>query len=181
MKKLFSIILALSMTVALLCNPALALTPAGEREAKDSPNQQNTVDVKIQMDPNGVVHKYCIDIEYTENMVFTYDEGGGTWDPNDYEYKDRRASRWIGEGEITIINHSDRSVHYDITPENVSRNYGDLTVHVSHPTDTTIGACSPGTEDGSMKAKATITVSGDPNENLTSTPVVLGQVRIVIS
>lgn len=181
MKKLFSIILALSMTVALLCNPALALTPVGEREGKDSPNQENTVDVKIQMDPNGVVHKYCIDIEYTENMVFTYDEGVGTWDPNDYVYKDRREPGWSGAGEITIINHSDRSVNYNITPANVSRNYGDLTVHVSHPADTTIGACRPGIADGSMKAKATITVSGAPNENLTSIPVVLGQVKIVIS
>ena len=175
MKKFLSLVLALSMTTALLCGPA-----AAARVGKDSPDQSVTQDVNIQMDPDGIVHKYCIDIEFSNPLLFTYDEGVGTWDPEEYEYTGSRTAGWSGNGDVKITNHSDMDVKYVVTSQEVVATYGNLTIDIANNTGI-IGACAPGTAVGSKNATAVVGVSGVPNSALTSNAVKLGEVKVVIS
>ena len=175
MKKFLSLVLALSMTAALLCGPAMAA-----RVGKDSPDQSVTQDVNIQLDPNGIIHKYCIDIDFANPLLFTYDEGVGTWDPEEYEYTDSRSAGWSGDGDIKITNHSDMDVKYVVTSQEVVSTYGDLTIDIANNTGI-IDACAPGTVVGSKNATAVVGVSGVPNNALTSSAVKLGEVKVVIS
>lgn len=175
MKKFFSLILALVMTASLLCSPAMAA-----RVGTDSPNSTSTADVNIKMDPNGIIHKYCIDIDFPDEIVFTYDEGKGTWDPEDYEYEGGRNAGWSGDGDVKITNHSDMPVKYDVTPENVVNTYGELQITIGNDTGV-IDACTPNTPVGSKNATAVIGIAGVPNSALTSTAVKLGVVQVVIS
>ena len=178
MKKSLSIILALSMTVALLCNPAMA-----ERVGKDTPDTTSTMDVTINLDPGDLTHKYYIDIEFGA-LEFTFAEGDKTWDPEKYDYnKTSSDGGWSGDGRIKIVNHSDERVKYVISPQNVVDTYGELAVTVDGSTSTTgtIDGCTPGIADGSMNASATVGVSGTPDSSLTATSVKLGEVQVVIS
>lgn len=175
MKKFLSLVLALAMTASLLCSPVLAV-----REGKDSPNQQSTVDVNIKLDPGGIVHKYCIDIEFPDPIVFTYDEAVGTWDPEEYQYTGGGTAGWSGNGDIKITNHSDMDVKYVVTSKDVVNTYGDLTINIANNTGI-IGGCTPGTAVGSKNATAVISISGTPNSALTAAAVKLGVVEVTIS
>ena len=175
MKKFFSLVLALAMTATLLCSPVLAA-----RTGSDSPDQSVTQDVKIKLDPNGIIHKYCIDIDFPAEILFTYDEGVGTWDPEKYAYDGSRSAGWSGNGDIKITNHSDMPVKYTVTSQEVVNTYGDLTINIANNTGS-INACTVGTEVGSKNATAVVGVNGEPNSALTSSAVKLGEVKVVIA
>lgn len=178
MKKFFSLILVLAMTASLLCSPVLA----ADRVGKDSPNQSTTANVNIKLDPDGLIHKYCIDIEFANPMLFSYDEGIGTWDPEKYAYTGGGTAGWTAEtsNTIKIVNHSDMPVKYDVTPENVVETYGDLDITIEGSTGT-IDGCNPNTPVGSKNASAEVGIDGEPDNDLTETSVKLGEVLIVIS
>ena len=174
MKKTLSIILALSMTVALLCNPALAT-----RVGQDTPNTTATMDVNIKLESD-VEHKYYIDIDFGA-LEFTFAEGEKTWDPEKYDYDKTSADGgWSGDGNIKIVNHSDEAVKYDISVQNVVDTYGRLSVSVAGETGT-IDGCVPGMTVGDRNASATVSVSGTPDDSLTASVKKLGEVTVVIS
>ena len=175
MKKVLSFVLALVMMTTLLCSPALAA-----RVGTDSPDQTTVQDIKIKLDPAGIVHKYCIDIEFPDPLVFTYSEEGGTWDPEEYNYVGGGVAGWSGNGNIKITNHSDMPVEYVVSTQDVVATYGALTVNVANGTGE-IERCTVGTAVGSKNATAVLSISGPPNSALTTTAVKLGEVKVVIS
>ena len=174
MKKLFSIILALSMTVTLLCNPALAA-----REAKDDPDFGSEIAVQIKFDDGNLNHKYSLSIEF-EDMKFTYHEGERTWNPNDYNYDtDDADGQWVGNGGITMINHSDQAVRYTVTAQRTVDTYGDLSIEVDANTRTdVIAACEVGATSG-VPASTSVSVSGTPSRTLSQNEFVpVGKVTV---
>lgn len=175
MKKILSFVLALVMMTTLLCSPAMAA-----RVGTDSPDQTMTQDIKIQLDPGGIVHKYCNDIEFPDPIVFTYDEAVGIWDPEKYAYTGGGSAGWSGNGDIKITNHSDMPVKYVVSTQDVVATYGALTVNVANGNGL-IEGCTVGTAVGSKNATAVLSISGTPNNALTTSAVKLGEVKVVIS
>ena len=174
MKKHLSIILALSMTVALLCNPALAA-----RVAKDEPDFGSEMDVQIKFDDGNLNHKYSLSIEFGD-MKFTYYEGERTWNPDDYNYDtDDTNGRWEGNGGITMINHSDLPVRYTVTAQRTVDTYGELSIKVDENTSTgVIDACQVGATSG-VPASTSVSVSGTPRRTLSQNDfVTVGKVIV---
>ena len=175
MKKPFSIILALSMTVALLCNPALA----ADRVGRDSPEGfGSTTEVRIKQEEGTVHHKYNVDIIF-QTMEFTYTAADKTWNPNTYAYdKDANADGSWGESKsIQIVNHSDLGIRYEITCTEEIRDYGTLEVVVETPDGTVAGCVSART---AQQASPTVSIDGAPNGNLGSSYVKLNEIKVAI-
>ena len=176
MKKLLSIALALALAVSLFCAPASAA-----RVGTDSPDSSTNYDVSIKLEEGTVIHKYYVDIEYPTSLVFTYTKGGDTWDPDSYTYTEGAAGSWSDAATFKIVNHSDQPIQYVATANVTDDSYGaDLSINVGSGS-ANIAACQVGDTDGSRFGTFTVGVSGTPNDALTSTPVELGFVNIVIS
>ena len=175
MKKLFSIILTLSMTVALLCNPALA----ADRVGYDSPDGLgSTTEVRIKQEGGTVNHRYNVDIIF-QTMEFTYTAADKTWNPNTYEY-DKDSNAVVGWGEsksIRIVNHSDLGISYEITCTEEINDYGPLEVVVADPNGTVAGCVNART---AQQASTTVSIDGAPNGNLGSSYVKLNEIKVAI-
>ena len=156
MKKIFSMGLALSMAVALLCNPVMA-----ERQGKDTPDFGASADVKIMFDPGDLVNKYYLDVEF-ENMKFVYHEGSRDWDPEKHEYDNIVDGAWEGNGGLTMVNHSDQAVKYSVTGELTVETYGRLSIVVDEATKSgIIAACAEGAQNG-VSASTEVSGEGKP-------------------
>lgn len=174
MKKIFAIVLCV---VFCLCMAVPAFAADGEPEAT-YPGQTGGADVKITI-TGEVVHVYLVDIEFND-ITFVYNSDGYKWNPNDYQYEHNTNGTWTGEGNLKIINHSDKPVTYKVETANVSTAYGPLSINLAGSTDGTIDACTVGTTKGSKNAVATYTVSGTPT--VTSiTAQKLGEIKVTIS
>ena len=179
MKKPFSIILALSMTVALLCNPALAALDAPSAGADTPDGFSQSVDVKIQQVGGETIHKYSADVEFGD-MVFTYRADNKQWVPDEQQYKtiSNGSVGWSGNGTLILYNHSDLAIDYTITPVTMNDDYGDLTIETTNGSGR-IDKCNVGDDLWKHSASATISIEGTPSG--LSAQVLLGQVNVVFS
>lgn len=168
-------ILALVMSLAICFCCSLTLFAAGTPEANYN-GQTNRADVNVSI--NGeVTHVYLVDIEFTAG-TFTY-LTGSKWNPETYRYEPISTPEWSGDGKVKIINHSDLSVNYSVTSENVTNAYGPLQIEVAGGTGT-IEKCSVGDVKGSHNAEITYGVSGVPTQS-ELTNVKLGEIVVKIT
>ena len=172
MKKIISLALAIVMLACLLCMPAYA-----ERTGSDSPDQSVNAEVQVRVDEDDLLHKYSVDIDYADVMVFTYTKGG-TWDPEKYTYNDA-TGEWDSK-TVKVTNHSDMPIKYTATATVSVSTYGNLDILISNSTGT-VAACYPGVVLGSKFAEMVLTIGGVPNDNLGETPVKLGNLTIAIT
>lgn len=179
MKKLFSIILALSMTVALLCNPALAALEDPSDGADNLEGFSQSVEVQIKQVGGETIHKYSADVEYGD-MVFTYRADNKQWVPDEQQYEtiSNGSVGWSGNGTLILYNHSDLAIDYTITPVITNDDHRNLTIKTDNDSGR-IAKCNVNDELWSHFASATISIEGVPSG--LSTQVVLGQVNVVFS
>lgn len=172
MKRIIGLFVAAIMLASVLCMPAYA-TNAGS----DSPDQSVQAEVQVRVDENELIHKYSVDIDYADVIVFTYTKEG-VWNPEKYDY----IESW-GEWDsytVKVTNHSDMPIKYTTTATVSSSAYGDLDIAMEGSTGT-IAACYPGIAQGSRFAEIELTISGVPNDSLGETPVKLGNITISIT
>ena len=172
MKRTMSLVMAIVMLACLLCMPAYA-----ERTGSDTPNQSVDAEVQVRVNENDIVHKYSVDIDYADVMVFTYTKTG-TWDPDAYTYSNVSGS-W-DKKEVKVTNHSDMPIKYTAVAEATVTTYGELDIVVSNASGT-IDACYPGIVQGSRNVEMELTISGTPNDKLGTTAVKLGNLTISIT
>jgi len=177
MKKYLSLILVMALLSSRLC-----MGVSAARVGTDDPSSNTSVDVNIKMDDSGLQHKYCVEIEF-QNMLFVYTLGNSTWDPEKYDYTEGTTEdRWVPETSATIkiTNHSDLPIKYELSDVNTVSTYGNLSVNFSSESGN-IGGCTPGMNPGDMFATSDVSLSGVPNDNLTSNEVKLANIKLVIS
>ena len=170
MKRIISLFLALVMISSAMCMFAYA-----ETFTYDDLDESTEVDVQIKANEGGLVHKYSFDIEYPDDMVFTYSRTSSTWDPKEYAYT-------AGEGiwdskKIKITNHSDLPIKYAATASVSTSKYGPLGITFTGETGE-IAACQPGMDRGELNATIGLTISGTPDDDLKETAVTLGKITI---
>ena len=168
-------ILAIALCVVLCFCMAVPAFAAGTPEAEYT-GETKGEDVKITISGD-VIHVYLVDIEFT-NPTFTY-SSGSKWNPENYQYEPSKTATWMGEGTVTIKNHSDREVKYTVAEANVVDTYGPLNIVVANGTGT-IEQCNVGDVRGSHKASATFTVTGTPTV-AEITAQKLGEITVTIT
>ena len=168
-------ILAAALCVALCICMALPTFAAGTVEAEYT-GQNAGEDVKVTISGD-VVHVYLVDIEFT-NPTFTY-SSGSKWNPDTYQYEPSTAAKWMGEGTVKIINHSDRKVDYNVEKANVVNTFGPLDIEVTGATGT-IEKCEVGMTRGQQNATATFKVTGTPTV-AEITAQKLGEIKVTIT
>ena len=174
MKKLLATVLAATMLMSLCFNSALAANGV------DDPTSNTNVPVEITMDMD-TIHKYLVDIDYPEPMIFTY-SSAVEWDPDSYSYEEKEsadANGWSAPQSIRVTNHSDMPIFYSVGASVTNQNYGDLGIVVEGGAGM-ISACTPGMTIGSMFAEFSIGVTGVPSEALNGKQVTLGAIDIAI-
>ena len=175
MKRLLATALATLMLASLCCTSALAVTGV------DDPTSNTEVPVQITMDMD-TDHKYFVDIDYPDPMVFTY-SSSVQWDPESYSYVGAESADvpagWSAPQTIRITNHSDMPINYAATAAVTNRNYGDLGIDIQSGSGN-IAACAPGTVRGTQFAEFSIGITGVPSESLDGKQVTLGSIDIAI-
>ena len=174
MKKLLATALTALMLMSLCCTSALAANGV------DDPTSNTQVPVEITMDLD-MAHKYLVDIDYPQPLVFTY-SSAVQWNPDSYSYVGKENAApdgWSDPQSIRITNHSDLSIKYTATASVTNQNYGTLGIDVQGGTGS-IAACTPGIAVGSKFAEFTIGITGVPSSSLDGKQVTLGSVDIAI-
>lgn len=170
MKRIISLFLALAMISSAMCMFAYADT-----FTYDDLDESTEVDVQIKANEGALVHMYSFDIDYPDDMVFTYSRTSSTWDPKEYAYT---AGEGIWESKnIKITNHSDLPIKYSANAQVSTSAYGSLGISMTGK-DGQIAACQPGMTHGELNATIGLTISGKPNDNLKDTAVKLGKIVI---
>ena len=134
MKKIISIFVAEMMVVSLFSVSAGAIdiddrsengTLEGAEKDKFGGSTSADVLIKIGDDYN---HRYAVDITFSA-PVFT-PSSNAIWDASKHQYYHDEDLEWIGEGEVSIKNHSDMAITYAATAEidNAAAQYGDLAI-----------------------------------------------------
>ena len=125
MKKIVSVFLIIALAVSLFAYSVGAVDVGGS----------SSTDVYIKLD-GMVTNKYSIDITFGD-MVFVYG-ANSVWDTELHDYVVSPEAEWnpetTGGNLVTITNHSDLPISYATSFEDVSRNYGNLTLSASAPT-----------------------------------------------
>lgn len=155
MKKLLCFVLIAVLALSL----GISVSAANGTPENAYTGQTSNADVKISI-TGDVIHVYYVEIEFTQNPVFTY-SSGSKWNPDTYQYEPNAQATWMGEGSVKVTNHSDLPVTYKVEAQNVVNTYGPLQIDVTNG-DGTIEKCEVGTARGSKNAIATFTVSGTP-------------------
>lgn len=135
MKKIISILVAAMMLVSLFVVPAFA----ADKTIIDADSSNNTYEgatkntfggstfAEVQIQINGDVnHRYAVDITF-DAQIFTLSTGA-TWHPERHEYLHDLPVTWIGEGTVTVENHSDRPITYEATAAVTTDEYGPLSI-----------------------------------------------------
>ena len=175
MKRMLATALAVLMLMSLCCTSALAVAGV------DDPTSNTQVPVEVTMDLD-TTHKYFVDIDYPQPLVFSYNSSV-EWDPEEYSYVGRETADmpngWSDPQTIRITNHSDLPIRYSVAASVTNRNYGDLGIDVEGGSGS-IAACAPGTVLGSKFAEFTIGITGVPSNSLDGMQVTLGAIDIAI-
>ena len=170
MKRIISLFLALVMISSAMCMSSYA----GNVTYTDL-DESTEVEVQIKANEGALVHMYSFDIDYPDDMVFTYSRTRSTWDPQKYAYT---AGEGIWDSKnIKITNNSDLPIKYSANAQVSTSAYGSLSITMTGK-DGQIAACYPGMTPGEHNATIGLTISGTPDDNLKDTAVTLGKITI---
>lgn len=176
MKKVLSFVMALAMTATLLCTSAFA-------EKVDVPvgGVSSKTEVQINQVGGTLVHKYSVDIDF-QTMQFTYHKTGDTvWNPDTHQYDRAEGGAGVGWSEdknVTIRNHSDLPIKFNVTSGNQDNQYGELTVAIADGSGQ-IELCPVG--GPAPEKTATVGIEGIPNSTLGETMVYLSELLVKIT
>ncbi len=111
MKKLFAILLAVTMLITVSAAASAATIETGD--GNDSVEVNATYVQGV-----GRTSVYKVDITWG-SMAFTYSEASdGTWDPETHTYNGKTEGGWSWEdnaNKITVVNHSNEAIHATLT------------------------------------------------------------------
>ncbi len=168
MKKLITVALALTLC---LCMGTTALA-AGLGE-------QDPIDVKAKYnDATATPTVYSVDLKW-DDMTFTYNASGTrTWDPATHTYTDNTTAGWNKTtAEVTATNHSNADVNVTMTYE-ATGDYGVAGILDNAKFSLTAGV--EGEYANAASDKATLTISGTPNDTVTAEGVTVGTITVTI-
>ena len=126
MKKIISLILALTMILALAVSASASTIPNDGTKKLNSTNNTASSDIKINVSvaTNPV---YNVDVAW-DKVEFTYNFNAGVWDVENHVYNSADTA-WNNEtGKITLKNHSNDAVNYTIHIENSAADGGDAAI-----------------------------------------------------
>ena len=136
MKRIIGLFVAAIMLASVLCMPAYA-TNAGS----DSPDQSVQAEVQVRVDENELIHKYSVDIDYADVIVFTYTKEGKILKPDNvshpllsesmltYEWYKDGVATGDGAPELRLINVTDSGLY----ALRLSLSHGNQTVSITTP------------------------------------------------
>lgn len=165
MKKVLSMLMGAVMLVSMLSVGIFAETigPKDANSVGDDGIIGSTSGESINITVNGdIVHVYSVDITFS-TTVFTFSTGS-KWDPEQHIYVPSEEGSWIGDGVVTIANHSDLPVNYEVVATTDTNNFGDLELVVTDGTGT-VAKSEVGDTDTDVIGRAgkiTYTVEGTP-------------------
>ena len=173
MRKIFSVLLVLGMLLTMSFT-AFAADP--ETVGK---NGSKEIDVTAKYESSTTTPEvYSVDISWS-SMTFTYTESGTkTWNAADHSYDASTQGAWDKTtATITVTNHSNVSVDLAVTytPANDTGITGTLANGTA-----TLDAGVEGNYAGADSHTATLTISGTPNNTITSDGVKIGTVKVTI-
>lgn len=175
MKKILSIMACLALTASV---SGTALAGGGTDKLTNVKNQQS-IDIEVACQNNTVIPDvYSVDIEW-QDMIFTYNASGTkTWNPVTHMYTAETTGQWSKDAaDITVINHSNRSIEVVVSYEN--DNQIGVDVLVTNGTFTIESAVDKAVDAPELKQSATLTISGIPDDQ-TAKDMKVGQVTITI-
>lgn len=142
-----------------------------------------SADVKIKIE-NALHSRYAVDIVF-ENVVFTPSQGA-IWDATRHEYYHNDDVTWVGEGKVTVKNHSDAPITYAADATVTAVEFGvDIvfndTTEYAPIAATQIAGCAIGaTIDQVPSAEFTYGVVGVPTVATLATTT-LGTIRVTVA
>ena len=173
MKKLLSVFLSV---VLLISVHITAFAAAPETVGKDG-SKEIDVTAKYQSS-TATPAVYSVDISWS-SMTFTYTESSTkNWNAANHSYDTESQGTWDKTAAtITITNHSNVSVNVstDYSSAGTTGVTGTLTNGA-----TTLDAGAEGNYAGADSHTATLTISGVPNNTITSDGVKIGTVKVTI-
>lgn len=173
MKKLLSILLVLMLLLSLSIT-VFAANP--ETVGKDG-SKEIDVTAKYQTSIS-TPEVYSVDIVWS-NMTFTYTQSSTKiWNAENHAYSTSSEGAWDKTtATVTVTNHSNVSVDISVayTPANDTGITGTLTNGT-----TTLDAGAEGDYAGADSHTATLTISGTPNNAITSDGVKIGTIKVTI-
>lgn len=176
MKKVLSLILALAMTATLLCSPAFA-----EKVDVPAGGVSSSTEVQINQVGGSITHRYSVDIDF-QTMQFTYHKTGDTvWNPETHQYDSAQggaAAGWSEDKNVTIRNHSDLPIEFDVTSGAQDNQYGELTVAIENGSGQ-IEFCPIG--GPAPEKTVTVGVRGVPDSTLGEDMVYLSKLNVKIT
>ena len=154
MKKYLSMILVIAIAAVLSISAFAAPTLPGNQ----------TVDVTLELQ-GSIEHRYSADIEYTDNMTFTYSAAGVEWtvtEDEGYSYGKSEQGWTVGEQTLKIINHSDLELGYTVSMEKAAK-YNELnfTLNGNATAYNELEACTVTTPYGEVYGTVAVVVTGD--------------------
>lgn len=129
MKKLFAIILAITMMASLSLSAfadATAIDGNNATSATDKKGGDYSLTVNGEYNSNTPDDKVCVDIAWT-GMTFTYTDGDSSYDPVSHKETVGAGSWGSEKGKITVTNHSNCGISVSFT------------ALIALSTDTTVG------------------------------------------
>lgn len=190
MKKIISLILALTMILALAVSASATgateiftnRTPlqSGEKAWAATNTATGEVKVTVTTASNPI---YKVDINW-DNLSFTYDINAGVWNPDNHSYNNADLGWGTQEGTLTITNHSNDAIHYVASIDN-KNNTGSAKVEFTAGTEAAdIATADTGASLGAVanapKAVLTYAPSGTP-DSATAANTVFAAINVVIT
>lgn len=173
MKKIFATIIALAMVLS------VGVTAFAAETGKQPGNSQN-IDVTAKTVSTGTTPVvYSMDIAW-DSMTFTYAESGTKiWNPTTHTFSTNTTGGWDKTtANITVTNHSNAAVNAAVTYSAVSGT--GISGEITNGTKT-LAAGVENAYDAADKLVATLTISGTPNNTITSEGVKIGAITVKIS
>ena len=175
MKRLFAFMLALSLIMSLGITAFAAEDPetVGQNGSKE-------IDVTAKYaSSTDTPNVYSVDIKWS-SMTFTYTQKDTkNWNAADHSYETVSEGTWDKtSATVTVTNHSNVSVNVDVNYTAVENTgvSGTLT-----NASAVLDAGEEGNYNGADSVTATLTISGKPNNTITSEGVKVGTIKVTIS
>lgn len=173
MKKLFAILLVLTLTCAMGVTAFAASDTLTGTGSKD-------IDVKAQYaDGTTTRDAYSVDLEWGA-MEFTYSAAGQrVWNPATHTYTDSTTASWSANGNnVTVTNHSNTAVTTRFAfAKSVTENINDS---INYSGDRTLTAGVEGSPTTAAKVTATLTLAGALDSSRTTLQKI-GTVTVTLS
>ena len=176
MKKIISAVL-----VSALLAGGSTVAYAAE-ETMSAPGESQEIDVRAKYNNTATVPDvYSVDIVW-DDMVFTYlEEGTLNWNAEEHIYEDNTTEGWDKTSAgVKVTNHSNVPVNvlFSYSP---MESYGVTSVLSNTEAPVELAAGEENNVENAASTEATLTVSGVPNQMLTSDGIVIGTITIEIA